>query len=127
MVKCPKPTTRQLFQDLPIYFPHYKNGCLEMFLQAGWIITRRPKGRCVFIKVLCPLLRNLKIVLIMSLNIYSLKLLEARKYQNYLWSCWKNHLKRKVLLGRQEMSVLKLQGQISDAELKTKVVPLKVI
>ena len=63
----------------------------------------------------------------MSLNIYSLKLLEARKYQNYLWSCWKNHLKRKVLLGRQEMSVLKLQGQISDAELKTKVVPLKVI
>ena len=70
----------------------------------------------------------------MSLNIYSLKLLEARKYQNYLWS-WKNHLKRKVLLGRQVMltiftsflTVLKLQGQISDAELKTKVVPLKVI
>ena len=48
VVKCPNPTTQQIFKDLPIYFPHYKNGCLEMFLQVeelkSWIITRRPTG-----------------------------------------------------------------------------------
>jgi hypothetical protein len=47
---------------------------------------------------------------------------------------WKNHLKRKVLLSPQVMcilfisflTVLKLQGQISDSELKIIVLPLKV-
>ena len=48
VVKCSNPTTQQILKDLPIYFPHYKNGCLEMFLQAGRIIARRPTGTCVY-------------------------------------------------------------------------------
>ena len=64
VVKCPNPTTQQIFKDLPIYFPHYKNGCLEMFLQAGWIITRRSTGTCVYISksFALYLLCNVKIV-----------------------------------------------------------------
>ena len=64
VVKCPNPTTQQIIKDLPIYFPHYKNGCLEMFLQAGRIITRRPTGTCVYFSksFVLYLLCNLKIV-----------------------------------------------------------------
>ena len=100
VVKCPNPTTQQIFKDLPIYFPHYKNGCLEMFLQAGRIITRRPTGTCVYFSksFVLYLLCNLKIVFNNVIEHLKLEILGSQKVSKlsleWISFSWKNHLKR---------------------------------
>ena len=113
VVKCPNPTTQQIIKDLPIYFPHYKNGCLEMFLQAGWIITRRPTGTCVYFSksfLLYLLLCNLKIVFNNVIEHLKLEILGSQKVSKlsleWISFSWKNHLKRKVLLRPQFLCIL---------------------
>ena len=48
----PNPATKQILKDLPVYCPHYKNECREMFLQAESLDDHQ-KG-CVFRQICCP-------------------------------------------------------------------------
>ena len=50
----PNPTTKKLLKDLPVYCPHYKNECRDIFLQAD-SLENHQQG-CLFRKVFCPYL-----------------------------------------------------------------------
>ena len=50
--KHPNPATKQILKDLPVYCPHYKNECREIFLQAESLDDHQ-KG-CVFRQIGCP-------------------------------------------------------------------------
>ena len=52
VVKRPNPPTKQMLEDLPVYCPHYKNGCRELFLQVESLDDHQ-EG-CVFRPVYCP-------------------------------------------------------------------------
>ena len=50
--KRPNPTTKLILGDLPVYCPHYKNGCTEIFLQAESLDDHQ-QG-CELRQVYCP-------------------------------------------------------------------------
>ena len=52
VLKNPNPTTKQILEDLPVYCPHYKNGCHQTFLQAESLDDHQ-QG-CIFRQVFCP-------------------------------------------------------------------------
>ena len=52
--KRPNPTTKKLLKDLPVYCPHYKNGCRQIFVQTQAESLDDHQQGCLFNKVFCP-------------------------------------------------------------------------
>ena len=52
--KRPNPTTKKLLKLLPVYCPHYKNGCRQIFMQTQAEILDDHQQGCLFNKVFCP-------------------------------------------------------------------------
>ena len=50
--KRPNPTLKQILKNLPVYCPHYNNGCREIFIQAELLTNH--KEECAFRHVCCP-------------------------------------------------------------------------
>ena len=50
--KRPNPALKQILKNLPVYCPHYNNGCREIFNQAE-LLNDHQEG-CVFRQVWCP-------------------------------------------------------------------------
>ena len=54
VVKRPNPTTKKLLKDLPVYCPHYNNGCRQIFVQTQAESLDDHQQGCLFNKVFCP-------------------------------------------------------------------------
>jgi len=54
VVKRPNPTSKKLLKDLPVYCPHYKNGCRQIFVQTQAESLDDHQQGCQFNKVFCP-------------------------------------------------------------------------
>mgnify|MGYP001203579950 CR=1 FL=1 len=87
--KRPNPTTKKLLKDLPVYCPHHKNGCRQIFVQTQAESLDDHQQGCLFNKVFCPDLYCKKKVLFKDViehliqvhELYQGKFLVATKYK----------------------------------------------
>ena len=107
--KRPNPTTKQMVKELPAFCPHYRYGCLQIFVQAEDLDYHQKD--CVFRQINCPAIECKEKVLFKDV-IYHLELHNDTIWTNVAGNKFTHFLGAKCL-GKWKPQITKIDNGVN--------------